>query len=441
MSITKTQVAALVDELHERLTSNAIQSIQALGKRTFVFHIGKNDLLISLQEPFLRFHLLSHKKNTSETPFCKELMAFIKGERLTAFSQLNDDRILCLQLPKFKLLIEFFPKRPNLFLLDAEDQILLSLNPVLESHYQLPPKPTISSSEPALSSKELERLYQEKESAAEFNQAKQLLEQRLKQKIKRLKKSQAHCEQELTRGLAWEQAQHEAELLQAHFYRLKRGMQEITLEDWAKENAPCTLVLDPRLEPKEEAARRFKKAKKLRLSIEPLQKQLQAIAKQIATAENELIVASKATLLSEISSFEEQTPRARTEEKKALPYREFIAESGLKIWVGKNAKSNEKVTFSLSRGSDWWLHVHNYPGAHVVLRTGKLEPDPEALKDAVQVALAYSTAKDKGEAEICVTQVKYLSRMKKAGQVQVSKCKIMHARFDAERFKKIKERG
>jgi len=65
------------------------------------------------------------------------------------------------------------------------------------------------------------------------------------------------------------------------------------------------------------------------------------------------------------------------------------------------------------------------------------------LQDALQLALHYSKAKNRGEAEVCLTQRKFVSRLKKGktGQVQISKHKIIFIRFDPKRHLHIKERN
>ena len=70
------------------------------------------------------------------------------------------------------------------------------------------------------------------------------------------------------------------------------------------------------------------------------------------------------------------------------------------------------------------------------------QPDAEAMQDAFQLAIAYSKAKDKSEAEILVTQAKFVTRYGKGqpGKVHVSKHKVFHAKFDPKRFQNLKER-
>ncbi|WP_162180853.1 NFACT RNA binding domain-containing protein [Candidatus Protochlamydia amoebophila] len=111
--------------------------------------------------------------------------------------------------------------------------------------------------------------------------------------------------------------------------------------------------------------------------------------------------------------------------------------------MGKNDKGNDWMTFALAKGSDWWLHTQDVPGSHIVIRTKKgQDPDEETLADAMQLALYNSKAKVRQEAEICMTQRKYLSRMGKnqLGKVQISKHRSVWIRFDLERYQAILKR-
>jgi predicted ribosome quality control (RQC) complex YloA/Tae2 family protein len=60
----------------------------------------------------------------------------------------------------------------------------------------------------------------------------------------------------------------------------------------------------------------------------------------------------------------------------------------------------------------------------------------------MQVALLHSKAKDRGESEVCVTQVKFVTKARghKPGQVQISKHKNVFVRADPKRLEILKIR-
>jgi predicted ribosome quality control (RQC) complex YloA/Tae2 family protein len=180
----------------------------------------------------------------------------------------------------------------------------------------------------------------------------------------------------------------------------------------------------------------------LRSGIEHSKAMLKRIDSEIAHIKKDLEALKHVDSWKGLSPFEVvKVPKDREEQKK-LPYYEFTTSGGLKVWVGKNAKANDQLTFRYAKGSDYWLHVADFPGSHIVLRVGKnQEPDPESIQDALQLAIGYSKAKDQGAAEVCVTQCKYVSRLGKnaPGKVQISKHKNLHVKFDPAKFKRIKE--
>lgn len=448
MSIDNALVASLVTELQKTLLKQTMHTIKTTSERTFLLEFDQGSLLVCLQEPFLRFHLVEKKYPTAESHFTLKLENHLKNVNLHSVNQLNEDRILQLDFSHFKLIVELFPKRPNLYLTNPQNEILLTLNPTQEKVYSPPKKPVRSASVagPKMTSRELELLYLEKEKEAQFHKEKQAHYKKLEDRKLRLQRAEQKFVQEMGLGKSWEKKKHEAELLKANYFRLRKGMKQMELLDWENEDQPTLIPLDPTLEPKEEIAYRFSQAKKLQTSLQHLQKQLERVhgeLQQIQLLEKKLEAAESLEALQ--ATFGRTLKPEKSPPLETLPYREYATGAGLKIWVGKDAASNEKLTFSLARGNDYWFHVHHFPGAHVVLRMphGSQEPDLESVLDAIQIAFAYSGAKNRGVAEVCMTQVKYVSRLKrgKQGQVQISKHKLLQAKFDAERFQKIKARG
>ncbi len=294
---------------------------------------------------------------------------------------------------------------------------------------------------------------EEQKAELAFKLAKKRIQAQVKQKIRKNAKSLAKCIEDLKRCEMWEVLQHEGMLLQANIFRLHKGMSEVAVLDWEKEGTEITLSLDPLLKPNEIIASRFKMARKLKRGLPYRQNIMENLQKEIikwdsASKELENIVSlpSLHSFANSLGLQIEPQPKHSDKEKavKTLPYHKFYSASGFPIWVGKNATSNDKLTFIHAKGSDRWLHVHNFPGSHVVIRMPKnQEPDEDTLQDACQMAIAYSKAKDKGEAEICLTQCKYVSRIGKnqPGKVQISRHKILYVRFDPDRYQNIKSRS
>lgn len=264
-------------------------------------------------------------------------------------------------------------------------------------------------------------------------------------RLKRLERSLILSQTNIQNCLEWEKIQHEASILQANFAKLKRGMDQITLLDW-EQDKEVTLKLDPQLKPEMEVKKRFKTAKKLKLGIIPQQEHLMRLENQRIQVLEEIERVERTETLND---FLVLYPKKKNSDKKVdksekpLPYREYRSKAGFTILAGKSSFYNDTLTFSVAKGNDLWLHVKDYPGSHVVIRTKKgLEVDQETIDDAVQIAIFHSKAKNATSAEVCLTEQKHVSRFgkEKNGKVQLSKHKVLYAHADAKKFKEIQGR-
>jgi len=92
---------------------------------------------------------------------------------------------------------------------------------------------------------------------------------------------------------------------------------------------------------------------------------------------------------------------------KGLAFR-ILSFEGFEILVGKGDAENDTLTFSIADPQDFWLHVVNFAGSHVVVR------NPDQLADlppivrgyAAQLAAWYSKARGSwGKAEVHICRV------------------------------------
>ncbi len=272
----------------------------------------------------------------------------------------------------------------------------------------------------------------------------------LKRSKKYLEKARTH----LTESLNWEQIQHQATLLQSNLYRIKKGMTDITVSDWLQEGKEVCFSLERNVEPHVHVGKLFRRSKKLRIGIPYWTLEVEKAEKQVAYYLEAIEGIKSAQSLEELMAFEAPIVEKRNKAQQGLgkcsksqtplPYRTFYSSTGLMIWVGKGAKANDQMTFHHANGSDFWLHVQDYPGSHVVLKVNKdQEPDQQSILEAMQLAVAYSKAKDRGIVSVCITQCKYVKRAGKnvPGKVFISKHRVGESAFDLALFKAIQDRS
>jgi predicted ribosome quality control (RQC) complex YloA/Tae2 family protein len=116
----------------------------------------------------------------------------------------------------------------------------------------------------------------------------------------------------------------------------------------------------------------------------------------------------------------------------------------LAIYVGRNARENDELTFGVAKSNDLWLHARGAPGSHVVVRLEKgADVPPETMRDAATLALLYSDLKKSGKGDIIYTRRKWVKKAKgqAPGAVTVSQEKSVFVALDKTRLAGLKERS
>lgn len=268
-----------------------------------------------------------------------------------------------------------------------------------------------------------------------FLQCKHKLIAASQKQLKRVEKRVVERKQILLNCQQWAKTAHLGDLLQANLFRIVKGMSSIVVSDWEAQGQEIELILDPRIVPHKQIAAYFKKSRKLRNGEPHAIRMLQLAESDVLSKKQVLEDLEKITSIAELENYVHQHSLNKHKDSSNVkrkvippkPYHVFHSQAGMQIWVGKNAKCNDQLTFQHANGSDWWFHVANYPGSHVVLRCDSThQPDSKSVQEAAELALRHSKIKDKTEGDVTVTQVKWLKRVKGCpGKVLVSKHKTI----------------
>lgn len=465
MSLTFFQVQHMLREIKPLLEGALCRDVMAISPSTFVITFKQanatHHLLLCFKERYLRFHLCAHPPlNSQAGPFINKLNAMLPGERLVDCCLLNEDRILALSFQKngkiYRLVSEFLPRRPNCYLLDANQHIVAALYPVDHLIYDLPSMQghahkSISPSLPDLSdSHAIVKYYEELEQKEAFEANLREIASTLKKQLKSAQGRVSNRKKILEECTQWKQVHHDGLLLKANLFQIRKGMHEAVVSDWELAGKERKIPLDPLKSPQEQLTAIFRRAKKLQAGLPHAEKQLKLAEEELALRSQQQQVLDKVATPKDLESFCKTysigpAPQTRKVVAKApepaKPYHIFLAKSGLQIWVGKSAKENDKLSFHCADGNDWWLHAHDYPGSHVVVRGAKgQELDAETLSDAAELALRFSKAKDQGKGEVSLTQVKALRSVKGCpGKVMLSKYRVVYISLDKGRWERLKE--
>ena len=450
------QIQFIIRDLQPYLPGFIVKNCIGSNPSRFTLILQKNEikerLFFCLEKPYLRFHPI---RDFKENHIHKHpLQDFLSDTVLIELKSIDQERILIIKFRSnsaiLSLIIEFFPRHPNYYLVDENNHILFSLRTSQKNRYDYPEARIFTPQKaPLIASREMEAFYSDLEAKFLFEHDKNAILSRIRYGLKRYYEKQKKLELELKACLNWEIFKHEGELLKANYSSLKKGLKEITVWDWLNER-DYRIEINPSEPPQDVIKNRFRKSKKLQKGIPFIEEQLTKNRQSLASLQARFDSIEKIQFPNTLPSEEhilkgslQKQAKPSEKKEKARPYRTFLSSTGIEILVGKSAKDNENLTFSIAKGLDWWLHARGFAGSHVIIRTLKgQEPDQETLADALQLALHFSKAKQQGEAEICVTQRKFVTRLGKnrTGTVQISRHKNIFIKTDENRYRSIKER-
>jgi predicted ribosome quality control (RQC) complex YloA/Tae2 family protein len=88
--------------------------------------------------------------------------------------------------------------------------------------------------------------------------------------------------------------------------------------------------------------------------------------------------------------------------------RHYLTSAGLSVLVGRGARENHHLTFTVAGPEDLWLHARDVPGAHVILRDPEGRAGAEDLREAAEVAAFFSDSGREAQADVHVTRRKHV---------------------------------
>ncbi len=234
-------------------------------------------------------------------------------------------------------------------------------------------------------------------------------EQRLTKKTALQKQDLAACEDKDKYKL-W------GDLITANIWKLSRGMEKVELENYYSEDcAPITIVLDKRLTPQANAQKYYKKYNKSKTAQIELAKQIKLSESELEYIYTVFDSLSRAESESDILEIRDELYRSgyasrmknySTKKLQTPKFMEFETTGGKKLLVGKNNHQNDQLTTKTASKFDYWFHIKNQPGSHVILFTDGEEPTDRDYTEAATVAAYYSKASDGQNVPVDYTLIK-----------------------------------
>lgn len=257
--------------------------------------------------------------------------------------------------------------------------------------------------------------------------------------------------EELRRTEGREDIRHQAELVTANIYRLRRGDRSLDCEDYYDPACPVVHIeLDPLKTPQQNAAALYKEYNKLKAAEQHLtvltregERQLDylnSVLDELERAETDRDLSDIRRELTE-TGYIRARKGGKAERVKPQSPMKFVSDDGLEILAGRSNAQNDELTLKLARRTDYWLHTQRVHGSHVIIRCEGEEPPPRTLEQAAGIAAYYSQARGAGKVQVDYTMVRNVRKPSGAlpGKVIYTDHKTMLAESDgalAERLKR-----
>lgn len=218
---------------------------------------------------------------------------------------------------------------------------------------------------------------------------------------------------------ALEHLRQSGELLLAYQYALTPG-QTILRAQYEVDGPELEIAIDPALTPLENAQHYFEqydKAKRARAGVPQLVEATQQELDFLSQLEIDLDLATNWPEIGEVqdalqaNGYWRGTKTARPGGEKSAPLK-VATEEGFVVWVGRNSRQNDTVTFDRGGPEDLWLHARGVPGAHVIIKSGGVPVPEHVIRRAASIAAYYSQARTETRALVDVTQRKYVRKIK-----------------------------
>ena len=236
----------------------------------------------------------------------------------------------------------------------------------------------------------------------------------------RLRRKMAIQEKELTQTYDRERLRQLGDILTANLHRITKGQTAVDAEDfYDPEMKPVTISLSPLLSPQQNAAKYYKDYARMKTAEKELTHQLELGQQELTYLESVLEELSRADTDGQLEEIKQELQaggylRADNSKKRMRqPKSDFLrfeSTDGYPIYVGRNNRQNEELTFKLARKDDIWLHASKVHGCHVIISCGGAQPPDDTVTQAAQLAAYYAESTGGQNIPVDVTPVKQVKK-------------------------------
>ena len=254
----------------------------------------------------------------------------------------------------------------------------------------------------------------------------------MRQKSQALRKTVTNLCQRITRKLAIQEKELAAtfdrerhrqlgDIVTANIHGIFKGQSILEAEDfYDEEMKTIEIPISPILSPQQNAAKFYKDYARMKNAEKELTRQMELGEQELHYLKSVLEELNRAETDAELEEIRQELhaggyvrmdgAKKRMKQSKVQPMR-FESTDGYPIYVGRNNRQNDELTFKLARKDDIWLHAQKVHGSHVIISCGGTKPPDDTITQAAQLAAFYSESTGGQNIAVDVTPVKQVKKV------------------------------
>ena len=253
-----------------------------------------------------------------------------------------------------------------------------------------------------------------------MRQKSQALRKTVNNLCQRIKRKLAIQEKELAATFDRERLRQLGDIVTANIHRIQKGQTVLQAEDFYDEAMPVIdISLSPLLSPQQNAGKFYKDYARMKTAEKELTHQISLGEQEQLYLESVMEELNRAETEGELEEIRQElhaggyvradTAKKRMKQAKSQPMR-FESTDGYPIYVGRNNRQNDELTFKLARKDDIWLHAQKVHGSHVIISCGGTTPPDDTVTQAAQLAAYYAESAGGQNIPVDVTPVKQVKK-------------------------------
>ena len=180
------------------------------------------------------------------------------------------------------------------------------------------------------------------------------------------------------------------------------------------------IPISPILSPQQNAAKFYKDYTRMKNAEKELTHQMELGETELNYLQSVLEELNRAQTEAELEEIRQELQAGgylkadsgkRKMKQSKLPPMRFVSTDGYPIYVGRNNRQNEELTFKSARKDDIWCHASKVHGSHVIISCAGVTPPDDTITQACQLAAYYAETGGGQNIPVDVTPVKQVKKI------------------------------